>query len=76
MPCVSLIDGREVDSTSEEWRHECEARYIANIPTREQRHDYLAIVTKRRGPEAGQALARLAQQIYTAQRAALKEGHV
>ena len=26
---VTLIDGRVVDSMSEEWRHECEARAVA-----------------------------------------------
>lgn len=29
---VTLIDGRQVDSSSEEWRHECEARAILAIP--------------------------------------------
>lgn len=32
MPTVTLIDGRQVDSASEAWRHECEARYLAELP--------------------------------------------
>lgn len=28
---VALIDGRQVDSASEEWRHESEARAIAAL---------------------------------------------
>lgn len=38
---VKLIDGREVDSASEEWRHECEARAVLAIPTKRQRQEYL-----------------------------------
>lgn len=29
---VTLIDGRQVLSDSEEWRHECEARTILSMP--------------------------------------------
>lgn len=68
MSLVTLIDGRQVDYASEAWRHECEARHIAQLPTREQRQDYIASVTKRRGPEAGQALQTLATQIYKTER--------
>lgn len=29
---VTPVDGRQVDSASEDWRHECEARYVAALP--------------------------------------------
>lgn len=65
---VRLIDGRQVDDYSEEWRHECEARYIANLPSREARQGYLQFVRGRRGAEAGQRLEDLAMRIYRAER--------
>lgn len=36
---------------SEEWRMECEARYVLSIP-KEQRKNYLADVEDKRGKEA------------------------
>ena len=72
MNTVTLIDGSQADSASEAWRHECEARHIANLPTSEQRHDYVAAVAKRRGETAGQALQQLATRIYSAQRDAIR----
>lgn len=41
MTLVTLHDGRQVSSYSEDWRHECEARFICNMPTRERRRAYL-----------------------------------
>lgn len=69
MNTVTLIDGTAVDSASEDWRHECEAPHVAGLPTREARREYLDRVAAKRGSDAGQALAKLAQQIYSAQRA-------
>lgn len=69
MNTVTLIDGRQVSSDSEHWRHECEARHIAALPTSEARHDYIAVVRKRRGDDAGAALQALAIAIYNANRA-------
>lgn len=65
---VRLIDGRQVDSASEEWRHECEARHVANLPTREARQAYLGYVRDRRGVGLGQQLEELAMRIFNAQR--------
>jgi hypothetical protein len=62
---VTLIDGRQVDSASEPWRHECEARYVANLPNREARQGYLTFVRDRRGGTAGQQLEELAMRIYS-----------
>lgn len=66
MTTVTLIDGREVDSASPEWRQQCLAEWEAAQPTvdrhvatllrfsgpgaREQRADYIATLTKRDGP--------------------------
>ena len=60
---VQLIDGRQVDSTSEEWRHESEARMVARMPGTQQRHEYIDVVTRKRGAEAGKALRDLATRI-------------
>lgn len=60
---VQLIDGRQVDSTSEEWRHESEARMVARMPGTQQRHEYIDVVTRKRGAEAGKALKELATRI-------------
>jgi|LakMenE01Jun11ns_1017448.scaffolds.fasta_scaffold7646865_2 hypothetical protein len=56
MPLVLLLDGREVDSTSEHWRHECEARAIAALPTLNERRTHLEAVEQRRGKDAADRL--------------------
>lgn len=38
---VTLVDGEQVDSASEAWRHECECRYILNLPTLSDRREWL-----------------------------------
>jgi hypothetical protein len=48
MKTVTLHDGRQVDSSSEEWRHECEARAILSWPIG-QRRDYLEGVLNSKG---------------------------
>lgn len=63
MTTVTLIDGREVDSASEEWRHETEARMVARMPSTAQRHDYIAAVMHQRGRDAAQELKALATRI-------------
>lgn len=49
MKTVTLVDGREVDSSSEGWRHECEARSILALPTLAERRAHLEALEKRRG---------------------------
>lgn len=50
---VTLLDGREVDSASEPWRHECEARAIAELRPIEARRAWLEDIERKRGkPEA------------------------
>lgn len=68
MPIVTLIDGRQVDSASEDWRHECEARYVAELPGLEARRAYLEKVTTKRGAAAGEQLKALVTTIFTANR--------
>ena len=53
---VRLLDGREVDSSSEHWRHECEARAIAALPTLAERRAWLEQVEQRRGKESADRL--------------------
>lgn len=69
MPTVTLIDGRRVDSASEPWRHECEARHIASLPTRQARRDWLDAIGKRRGEAAMQTLEATVAHVFQTQRA-------
>jgi hypothetical protein len=49
MPAVRLITGAVVDSASEEWRHECEARAIAKLPHLADRRAWLESIEHKRG---------------------------
>jgi hypothetical protein len=51
----TLHDGRQVDSSSEEWRHEAEAITLLRMPVGERKKHLLA-VEARRGIPARQAL--------------------
>ena len=68
MGTVTLIDGRQVDSYSQDWRAECEARQVLAMPDIQARRTYLADISKRRGEVAGQALADLVRAVWTHQR--------
>lgn len=61
---VTLMDGREVQSDSEEWRAECEARYLLNRPTIDERRALLAAIEKRRGKSAREDLEQRALAIW------------
>lgn len=50
MCTMTLIDGSKVDSYSEAWRHECEARTALNMPLLERRA-HLSRVESKRGME-------------------------
>jgi len=63
---VTLIDGRQVDSASEDWRHECEARAIAARPTLAERREYLDLVERRRGKPAADRLRATMKQLWEA----------
>lgn len=51
-PMVTLVDGREVPSDSEEWRHECEARHVLNLPNKLARQALLSKIEEKRGDKA------------------------
>lgn len=53
---VTLADGRQVLSDSEDWRHECEARTVLEMATKQVRLEFLDKLEKRRGPDARRAL--------------------
>jgi hypothetical protein len=61
---VTLIDGREVDSWSEDWRLECEARHVLAIHGVQGRREYLADIQKRRGQKAYEQLADLVRAVW------------
>lgn len=62
----SILAGREVDTWSEEWRHECEIRFLANLPPG-QRNDILDGVKDGpkgvKGHRGEQAVAQLRAEI-------------
>jgi hypothetical protein len=64
MPTVTLCDGREVDSASEEWRAECEARHLLNLATRADRLAYLERVRAKRGAAGRAELERIALALH------------
>lgn len=50
---ISELTGQPADTSSEEWRHECECRWILdNIKTREQRREHLKKLALKRGQAA------------------------
>lgn len=51
----TLIDGREVSNSSDEWRAECEARCVAAMDAYEA-VEYIELVAKHRGRDAAGAL--------------------
>ena len=57
---------------TEQYRHECEVRYVAAMPTRQQRADYLDAIEQRKGgkPRAD-ALRRDLRALWQARRAPL-----
>lgn len=61
---VKLIDGSEVASDSEAWRHQCEAAHIAALPTLEARRDWLEKINRKRGAEAGDSLRRTMKALW------------
>lgn len=66
MAQVTLIDGAQVEDTSEAWRAECEARYVFNLPSDYAREGYLERVASRRGAAAAKELRSLAWWIREA----------
>lgn len=46
------------DTTTEEWRRECEARHVCNLPTLSDRRRYILGVRQQRGNAAADVLER------------------
>lgn len=44
------------DTASEQYRHECEVRHVAAMPSRDERKHYLAGVRRHRGNDAAQRI--------------------
>lgn len=65
MRLVKLLNGTEVPSDSEAWRHECEARQIANMPTLERRREHLAGVAEKRGDAEADRLRGTIAELWT-----------
>lgn len=65
---VTLMDGREVPSDSDEWRAECEARYLLARPSIDERRALLAAIEKRRGKAAREDLEQRALAIWQQQK--------
>lgn len=53
---AQLIDGRMVDTSSEDWRHECEARAIMALHSTQMRREFLEAIERKRGKEAADKL--------------------
>jgi 5-enolpyruvylshikimate-3-phosphate synthase len=68
MNTVALLDGRQVDSASEAWRHECEARYIAALPSLAERRIYLTEVERRRGKAEADRLRATMKALWKAKK--------
>lgn len=64
---VTLRDGRQVPSDSEEWRHECEARTICRMPTRAERRESLERIERLRGTAARLAVQAEVTAIWEAE---------
>lgn len=68
MATVTLHDGRQIDSASEDWRHECEARGILRLPTVNERRQWLESIEKRRGKAAADRLRATMQALWKPRR--------
>jgi hypothetical protein len=70
---TSEFTGLEIDTFSEDWRHECEVRHIVdNIPTRELRNAHLGLVAKIRGQAAADHLRAESMRLWEIRQARLK----
>jgi hypothetical protein len=63
---IQLVSGELVTSDAEEWRAECLARYILDLPTLPERRAFLAKWEERHGRSETQALKDRMQAIHEA----------
>lgn len=68
-PLVTLSNGRQVLSNSQEWMAECEARHILDMPSKPARLAMLDGIEKRRGPEARRELEQRIMDLWHKSRA-------
>jgi hypothetical protein len=64
MTPATLSDGREVDTASEDWRCECEAKAVLRLPFN-LRKTTLEDIERKRGKDARKALEARIVQIWT-----------
>ena len=62
----TLVDGTRVDSASEAWRHETEARHIARLPALADRRAWLVTIEHKRGKPAADALRQTMGRLWKA----------
>lgn len=68
-PRTRLVDGSETCTWSNAWRHECEARMVAHMPTLLERRRYLLAIRDKRGEAAWLELRRTVEAVWNAERA-------
>lgn len=66
MPTVTLHDGRQVEDSSEDWRHESEASAIAALPTLADRRAWLEALEHKRGKEEADRLRETMKRLWQA----------
>lgn len=67
-PRITLVDGTDTCTWSEAWRHECEARHVANMPTITERRRYLLAIRDKRGEPAWLQLRGTVEAVWKANR--------
>lgn len=67
---MTLVDGREVSSHSQEWKVECLARHVLSLQGVDRRRAWLADFERRCGMRAAADLMTAMQQVHAARKAA------
>ncbi len=67
---VTLVDGTEVDSASQAWRHECEARAIAALWSLDERRACLDRIETKRGKATADELRATMRKLWDARQKA------
>jgi len=65
----TLVDGRQVEADSQEWRFECLARHVLALLTLNERRAWLADFESRRGALATAELMTAMQSLHDARKA-------
>lgn len=67
---VELVDGRVVTRDATEWRNECLARHVLELPGVEARREWLADFEQKHGPDETDLLRQNMTAIHTKARTA------